>query len=136
MKLEYSLIPLVLVTQLCPLCDPMDDSPPGSSVHGILQAKILEWVAIPSSRVSSQCRDRTWVSPALQADSLPSEPPGEPTGINPEWIKDLNVRPETLKLTEENIDGTLSDINFSHISLDLSLKAKGIKGKNKQMETN
>ena len=35
------------------LCDPMDCSPPGSSVHGILQARILEWVAIPSSRGSS-----------------------------------------------------------------------------------
>ena len=40
--------------QLCPtLCDPMDCSPPGSSVHGILQARILEWVAMPSSRGSS-----------------------------------------------------------------------------------
>ena len=36
--------------QLCPtLCDPVDCSPPGSSVHGILQARILEWVAMPSS---------------------------------------------------------------------------------------
>ena len=41
--------------QLCPtLCDPMDCSPPGSSVHGILQARILEWVAMPSSKGSSQ----------------------------------------------------------------------------------
>ena len=41
-------------TQLCPaLCDPMDYSPPGSSVHGIMQARILEWVAISSSRGSS-----------------------------------------------------------------------------------
>ena len=41
----------VLVTQLCStLCDPMDCSLPGSSVHGILQARILEWVAIPFSR--------------------------------------------------------------------------------------
>ena len=47
----------------CPtLCDPMDCSPPGSSVHGILQARILEWVAISFSRGSSQPRDRTWVS--------------------------------------------------------------------------
>ena len=44
----------VLVTQSCPtLCDPMDCSLPGSSVHGILQARILEWVVVPSSRVSS-----------------------------------------------------------------------------------
>ena len=43
----------VLVTQLCQtLCDPMDCSPPSSSVHGILQASILEWVAIPFSRGS------------------------------------------------------------------------------------
>ena len=54
---------LVLVSQLClTLCDPMDHSPPGSSVHGILQARILEWVAISFSGTSSQPRDRTWVS--------------------------------------------------------------------------
>ena len=44
------------------LCDPMDCSPPGSSVHGILQARILEWVAMPSSRGSSWPRDQTSVS--------------------------------------------------------------------------
>ena len=44
------------------VCNPMDCSPPGSSVHGIFQARILEWVAISSSRGSSQPRDRTWVS--------------------------------------------------------------------------
>ena len=44
------------------LCDPMDHSPPGSSVHGILQAKILEWVAISFSRRSSQPRDATCLS--------------------------------------------------------------------------
>ena len=51
---------LCLVAQLCPtLCDPIDCSPPGSSVHGISQARILEWVVIPSSKGSSQPRDRT-----------------------------------------------------------------------------
>ena len=44
------------------LCDPMGGSPPGSSVHGILQARILESVAISSSRLSSQPRDQTHVS--------------------------------------------------------------------------
>ena len=44
------------------LCDPIDCSPPGSSVHGILQARTLEWVAISFSRVSSQPRDGTQVS--------------------------------------------------------------------------
>ena len=41
------------------LCDPMDSTPPGSTVHGIFQARILEWVAVPSSRGSSQPRDQT-----------------------------------------------------------------------------
>ena len=44
------------------LCNPVDCSPPGSSVHGILQARVLEWVAISFSRASSQPRDRTRVS--------------------------------------------------------------------------
>ena len=44
------------------LCSPMDCSPPGSSVHGILQARILEWVAMPSSRGSSPPRDWTHIS--------------------------------------------------------------------------
>ena len=44
------------------LCDPRDGSPPGSSVQGVLQARILEWVAMPSSRGSSQPRDQIQVS--------------------------------------------------------------------------
>ena len=53
----------VLVVQKCPtLCHPMDCSPPGPSVHGILQARILEWVVIPSSRRSFQPRGQTHVS--------------------------------------------------------------------------
>ena len=52
-----------LVAQSClTLCDPMDCSLPGSSTHGILQARILEWVVIPSSRGSSHPRDGTQVS--------------------------------------------------------------------------
>ena len=70
-----------LVTQSCPtLCDPMDCSPPGPSFHGILQDRILEWVAMPFSRGSSQPRD--WTCSKLQADSLPSELPGKP---NVDW---------------------------------------------------
>ena len=53
----------VLVAQSCPtLCNPMDCSLPRSSLHGISQARILEWVAISFSRLSSQPRDRSWVS--------------------------------------------------------------------------
>ena len=51
------------VAQSCPaLCDPMDCSLPGSSLHGIFQARVLEWVAISFSRGSSQSKDRTRVS--------------------------------------------------------------------------
>ena len=72
-----------MLSQSClTLCDPMACSLPGPSVHGILQARILEWVAMPSSRGSSQPRDQTRFL-ALQADSLPSELPGKPknTGV-------------------------------------------------------
>jgi len=54
----------------------MDYSPPDSSVHGILQARILEWVAISFSKGSPKPSNQP-KSPALQADSLPSEPPGK-----------------------------------------------------------
>ena len=67
------------VVQSCPtLCDPMDCSLPGSSLHRIFQARVLERVAVCISRGSSQPRDQTG-SPALHADALPSEPPGKPT---------------------------------------------------------
>ena len=61
------------VVQSClTLCGLMDYSPPGSSAHGILQARILEWVALFFSRGSSQPGTEPG-SPALQADALPSE---------------------------------------------------------------
>ena len=63
----------VKAAPMCPtLCDLTD-----YTVRGILQARILEWVAFPFSRGSSQTRDQTR-SPTLQADSLPAEPPGKP----------------------------------------------------------
>ena len=56
----------MLVAQLCStLCDPMDYNPPGSSVHGILQVRILEWAAILFSRGSSPLRHQTQESPVL-----------------------------------------------------------------------
>ena len=67
--------------QSCPtLCNSMDCSPPGSSVHGILHARKLEWVSMPSSRGSSQPRDRICLFCLLhwQAGSLPLAPPGKP----------------------------------------------------------
>ena len=51
------------------------------------------------------------------------------TKINSKWIKDLNVRPETIKLLEENIGKTLSDINHSKILYDPSLRVMEIKAK-------
>ena len=68
----------MLIAQSCQThCDPMGCIPPGSSVHGILQALIVGWVAISFSRGSSQPEPR---SPALQMESLPSEPLGKLRG--------------------------------------------------------
>ena len=74
--------------QLCPtLCNPMDYSLPESSVHGIFQARILEWVAISSPRGSSQPGDQTRVSYFLhwQAGSLSLASPGKPP-LLPEYL--------------------------------------------------
>ena len=66
----------VLVVQSCPtLCDYMDCSLPGSSVHGMLQARILEPFPSQGNFVDPGIEHG---SPALQVDSLPSEPPGKP----------------------------------------------------------
>ena len=69
--------------QSCPtLCDPIDQRLPGCSVHGILQARVLEWVAMSSSRGSSQPRDQIQVSHiAASCNSLSSEAPGKPLYI-------------------------------------------------------
>ena len=62
----------------CPtLCDPMDCSPTGTSVHGILQARILDGLSFPSPGDLPDLGIEP-TSPALQADALPSEPPGKP----------------------------------------------------------
>ena len=68
----------------------MDCSPPGSSVCGISQARILEWVAVPFSRASSQPRSLT-----LQVDSLPSEPRGKPylPLVSPKYLPPHDLQP-------------------------------------------
>lgn len=76
----------VLVVRLCfTLCDPVDWIPPSSSVRGITQERILEWVVMTSSRTSSQPRDGTCilVSPALASGTCtwPLLPPGKPKHI-------------------------------------------------------
>ena len=62
----------------------MNYSLPGSSVHGILQARILEWVVMPSSKGSSGpgIKPKFLMSPALQAGSLPLAPPGKPLSLH------------------------------------------------------
>ena len=67
------------------LCDPMNCSPPGSSLHGILQARILEGVAMPFSRGSSRPRDQTWVScgSCTAAGLFTTEPQGK---SHPEYM--------------------------------------------------
>ena len=81
--------------QSCPtLCNPIDYSLPGSSVHGILQARILKWVAMPFARGSSRPKDRTCDSCLLrcQEGSLPLVSP-EPPQPNCEFQIELNSLP-------------------------------------------
>jgi len=77
MNLDLCMLLMPLATRSClTLCKPMECSPPDSSVHGISQARILEWVAISFSRDLPKpwIEPASPVSPALQADSLPAEP--------------------------------------------------------------
>ena len=87
----YLLNMCVLVAQSCPtLFDSMDCSLPGSSIHRILQARILDWIAIPFSRGSSYPGIKPG-SPLFQADSLPSEPPPPVSNV----VFDLALRENT-----------------------------------------
>ena len=84
-KIHKTVITLVhakLLQSCLTPCNPMDCSPPGPSVHGILQARILEWVAMPSSRGSSPPRDRTHISydSYITGRFLTAEPLGKTHG--------------------------------------------------------
>ena len=84
------------VAQSCPtLCDPVDCSLPGFSVHGILQARILEWVTISFSGDLPDPGIKPG-SPTLEADALISEPPGKPPGKP--MVNKLDVTPACMKL--------------------------------------
>ena len=93
--------------QSCPtLCDPMDCSPPGSSVHGVSQARILEWVAISFSRGSSWFRDQTCVS--CIADRLfTTEPMGQPQGYKSGTNKEKSLLRQTAR---NECPGELTDL--------------------------
>ena len=74
-----TLLHCCVYAQSCPnLCDPVNCSPPGSSVHGIFQVRVVEWVSISSSRGSSHPRNRTQVS-CIACRFLTTEPPGKPS---------------------------------------------------------
>ena len=80
LSFEYTCLP-AKSPQLCPtLCDSMDCSLPDSSVHGILQTRILEWAAMPSSRGSSLSRDQTRISCnfCIAGRFFTAEPLGKP----------------------------------------------------------
>ena len=80
-KAHFPLLLFQLLSHVQLFCDPMNCSPPGSSVHGIFQARILKWVAISFPRESSQPRNqplRVSCMQILQADSLPLSYQGSP----------------------------------------------------------
>ena len=80
---------LCSVAQLCPtLCNSMDCNPSGSSLHGIFQTRILEWVAISFSRGFSWPRDGTHVS-CLEGRFFTTEPPGKPYSNRRSQLKEL-----------------------------------------------
>ena len=94
---------LLFVTQSCPaVCDSLNCNPPGSSVHGILQARILEWVAIPFSRGSFWPRDWTHITCIatfltiweLLGQTAIREG-AQPNSLADNWIKDYSAKPCT-----------------------------------------
>ena len=112
---------LCLVAQSClTLCNPMHYSPPGSSVHGIIQARVLEWVAISFFRDLPDPGIEPG-SPALKADSLPSELPGKPSDNYNWYMNDKSRRKELVlsawkcmdRLSSENEKNNMSDLCIS-----------------------
>ena len=102
-----------LAAQSCLFCHPMDYSPPGSSLHGILQARIMEWVTIFFSRGSSRPRGQSCVFCIGRPSFSTTEPPGKPHATY-EWAK-LNrktTKAETVGLPESRKHH--SDMKINH----------------------
>jgi len=99
------------VAQSCPtFCDPMDCSPPGSSVYGIFQARILEWAAISFSRGSSWPRDRTLIT-CIAGRFFTAEPQGKPLVPSPNLLLPHNIwtkEPSTNQHQRENTNKTVT----------------------------
>ena len=110
----------VLVIQSCPtLCDPMDCSLPGSSVHGFLQAKIPEWVTMPFFRGSFQPRDRSHDSlRLLQCRQVlyHQHHPVSPVSLQGSVTKDKNERQDICLYTNNVIILFYNSIHFSYFN--------------------
>ena len=95
--------------QFCPtLCDPLDCNPPGSSVHGILQTRILEWVAMPSPRdlLDPGIKPRSLMSPALTGRFFTTSATREVQGGNTMMLFPSHHN----KTSYVTTDGTIIDI--------------------------
>ena len=111
------LLSFCLVAQSCPtLCNPMNYNPPGFSVHGILQARILEWVPIAFSRGSSRPRIEPGF-PALQANSLPQSHQGSPYLFQWSWYCLFCILRWLSKCSHSLFFDSLRDVPFSQAKL-------------------
>ena len=108
------------VAQSCPtFCDPMDCSPPGSSVYGIFQARILEWAAISFSRGSSWPRDRTLIT-CIAGRFFTAEPQGKPLVPSPNLLLPHNIwttEPSTNQHQRENTNKIVTQKNINVLAL-------------------
>ena len=121
-SLEFSVTSSTSLAQSCPtLCNPVDYSPPGFFVHGILQAKILEWVAISFSRGSSRPRDRTQVSHiagrCFNLWATREVPPEYPGWV---WSLEFSVKEEWKKIRK--FDFVITANSFPCILMKPSIK--------------
>ena len=103
--------PDALCAQPVQLCDPMDCSPPGSSVHGIILTRVLEWVAISSSRGSSQLSDLVGVSSHsyVGRQILYHWPPGKPTRLT---VINVSFLPLKTYVVKQNLGRCFLDMSL------------------------